>query len=202
MSGYTLTYRGSMSLNFTDGSMLRPDVLGQLPPKEVQARLGDAFEISGEPGETLTLRNAPPLHRLGERMNGGELIVEGDAGDYAGFQMRRGLIVVRGKAGASPGYRMSAGTIVVEHGPLDHPGLEMRRGTIVCLDDKHPTSLNAAFIETGRFHGGEITILRLLWQHLRQRGIPVDKAIDTAMFLLATGDRFELNKGELWLRLP
>ncbi len=243
MSGYTLTYR--RDAKSIDGAVVRPDVLGALSLDEMQQRVGIAFEITGQPGDTLTLRHAPPLHRLGALMSRGTLIVEGDAGDdlgasmtgglihvrgsaghrvggpdftsprgmtggeivieqnagdYAGFRMRRGLLVVQGGAGASPGYRMSAGTLVVGRGPLDHPGLEMRRGTIVCLDNKQPTRLNEAFVEDSRFSAAETVALRLLFARLRQLGVPIDNATDNATFLLASGDRFELNKGELWLR--
>ena len=42
--------------------------------------------------------------------------------------------------------------------------------------------------------------LRLLWRRLRALRFAIDGGLDDATFLLASGDRFELNKGELWLR--
>jgi formylmethanofuran dehydrogenase subunit C len=70
-------------------------------------------------------------------MRGGELRVEGDAGDWAGAGMRGGTLVVRGSAGAQlggvhPGERagMRGGEIVVHGDAGAHAGAGLRRGLI------------------------------------------------------------------------
>ena len=137
-------------------------------------------------------------------MTGGTIVVHRDAGDFAGHRMRRGLIAIAGRAGKSPGYRALAGTVVVGRGALDHPGLEMRRGTILALDRAAapPESpLPANFVPDGVFAVEAMTVLRLLFQRLRWLRVDVgDAAAMRSKYLLASGDRFELGKGELWLR--
>ncbi len=102
--------------------------------------------------------------RIGQEMDGGELVIEGsvgfhagagmrsgkliirnDAGDWLGAHMRGGLIVVEGNAGHSIGaaYRgktrgMNGGTILVHGNAGQMVGAKMRRGIIAvagyCLD--------------------------------------------------------------------
>lgn len=198
MSGLTLTYKSE--------SASLPIPVDKLLPGVDASSLADLFDIDGQSGEKLTLRNCPPLDRLGTGMTEGELIVEGDvgrelgahmrggvihvtgdAGDHVGLRMRRGTIIVDGCAGAAPGFRMVAGTMVIGRGPYDHPGLEMRRGTIVCLDTKHQVSENAAFACAGEYEQAAMPVLRLIAGRVRH-----------PHWRLLTGDRFELNKGEVW----
>lgn len=257
MSGYTLTYKGDLAPALTNGSAIRPDTLGVLDATALAnfaigrgrrpLRVGDAFAIDGEPGESLTVCGVPPLDQLGARMENGCLIVDADAGDdlgasmrgglihvrgraghrvggpvpgsdrgmtsgqisiergagaYLGLRMRGGLICVGGPCGASPGYRMMAGTIVLACGPVDHPGLEMRRGTIICLDAVHDVSIGANFGEDGRFDAAQMTALHLIAVQLGALNIGGGEALRRGSFCLLSGDRFELNKGEVWLRLP
>jgi formylmethanofuran dehydrogenase subunit C len=74
---------------------------------------------------------------VGARMAGGELLVEGDVGDWAGAEMRGGRLVVRGSAGrrlggAHPGARagMRGGEIVVHGDAGEEAGAGLRRGLI------------------------------------------------------------------------
>ena len=253
MSGYVLTFREDFPLLPSDGSALRPDVLGGLEPAALAAvplpvgrtrpPLRDLVAISGGPGDTLTLRGAPPLPRLAAGMQGGTLVIEGDAGDdlgasmagglirvggrvgdrvggpdhartrgmtggeivvagaagaCAGFRMRRGLIAIGGPCGPSPGYRMLAGTIVLAAGHPDHPGLGMRRGTILCLGEGRPAPTGEAFAEEGRFAAAHQPVVRLILARLRRLGFRVDASRWTGSFRLYSGDRFELNRGEVW----
>ncbi len=70
-------------------------------------------------------------------MSGGEIFVDGDAGDWVGGEMHGGLIHVRGRAGHLVGaaYRgsargMTGGTILI-HGPVGNEiGHSMRRGLL------------------------------------------------------------------------
>ncbi len=179
MSGYTLTYRQGSP----DAAALRPGVDPATPD--------DMFDAEGEACDRLTLRNLPPMNDLGAEMDGGLLVIDGDAGDHVGRSMRRGVILVRGRAGACPGFRMGAGTIVIERGPYDHPGLEMRRGTIICLDALQPLQSNGALTEEGEFELSAVSTLALILRN-------IGGDITHERWRLFSGDRFELNKGEIW----
>ena len=54
-----------------------------------------------------------PLAGEVEGMNGGMVVVRGDAGERAGDRMRRGMLIVEGDAGEAAGSRMLAGTLIV-----------------------------------------------------------------------------------------
>ncbi len=70
-------------------------------------------------------------------MNGGQLTVDGNVGDYAGCEMRGGLLVIAGNAGhlagaAYPGSKkgMTDGTILINGTVGCHAGASMRRGIL------------------------------------------------------------------------
>lgn len=240
MSGYTLTYKHHAPPGLTDGAILRPDVLGGLDRKSLERAVGEHFDVAGEQGHCLTVRNPPALSRLGAQMQrgtlivegdggadlgasmagglirvtgsagdrvggpdrdgdrgmtGGEIVVQGDGGDYVGLRQRAGLIVIGGKAGRSPGYRMAAGTIVVGRGPLDHPGLEMRRGTLICIDRQAQMTLGPGFAQNGTFD--QLQAVRLVLRRVGELGVTIENAAMDGRFNHYSGDRFELNKGEL-----
>lgn len=152
--GYTLTLKPGAT--WTDAPMLRPDVLGMLSREEIEAKLGDAFDVQGECGDTLSLRGLGALHGFGAHMKHGTLIIHGHAGDDLGAAMTGGTIHVHGDAGDRVGgpcmglydehvddetkqrrakknqlrQGMTGGCIVV-HGDAGHAaGLRMRRGMI------------------------------------------------------------------------
>jgi formylmethanofuran dehydrogenase subunit C len=123
----------------------------------VQARLGDFFEVSGEADGTVRLagdcsrikyvgkgmtegrievEGDAGMH-LGAEMRGGEIHVRGNVGDWAGAEMRGGLLRVQGNAGHLLGaaYRgspkgMRGGTILVTGSVGNEAGCAMRRGLI------------------------------------------------------------------------
>jgi formylmethanofuran dehydrogenase subunit C len=106
-------------------------------------RLGDAFDLSGDPGSELEIRNScDQLDRLGAGMAGGRLIVKGDAGAFLGAGLTGGSIVLQGNAGAWVGTGMTGGLIQVSGNvgdfvaaaiPGDHQG--MKGGAIVVGGD-------------------------------------------------------------------
>lgn len=131
----------------TDGSMLRPDCLGALNIDALAATtvsagrrkkaLGDLFDIEGQAGSRLTIRAAPPWHRVGAAIASGQLIIDGDVGDLLGASMTGGQIHVRGSAGGCAGgpdrgatRGMTGGEILVEGDAGDYVGLKMQRGLI------------------------------------------------------------------------
>lgn len=182
MSGYILTCKAPDAVAAMDGALFTPDL-------DVDS-FTEWFDIEQSNEDSLTLRNLPPLDNLGARMTGGKLIIDGDAGAQLGYRMRRGVIHVTGSAGPRPGYRMRAGTIVIARGPYDHPGLEMRRGTIVCLDPAASLDTGPAFAKDGTFDAAAAPATSLVMRSL--------SATAPARWNLYSGDRFEMNRGELW----
>jgi formylmethanofuran dehydrogenase subunit C len=202
MSGLTLTYKDSPDSLPVNVDRLLPGLDPDL--------FTEQFIIECSPENRLTLRNLPVVDGLGAHMSDGELVIEGDVGcelgaqmrggiirvmgncgDRAGMRMRRGMITIAGSAGATPGFRMTAGTIVIGRGPYDHPGLEMRRGTIICLDGECGVGENGAFALAGEYELAAMPALSLI---ARSGGFDVKHN----RWRLLTGDRFELNKGEVW----
>ena len=175
---------------------------------------GGELRIRGKVGDDLGTSMSGGLihvhggagHRVGgpaadanKGMTGGEIVIDGDAGNYVGMRMRRGMIIVKGHAGASPGYRMIAGTIVLCLGPVDHPGLEMRRGTIMCTNPGADVTLGVNFsrdrvLELSSMTFGLVMVRRL--RDLCVLGSDRPNAYDRVR--IWTGDRCELNKGEVW----
>lgn len=120
--------------------------------------LGEAFDISGTPGETLNIEGSgATLDFVGaglcsgtlkvsgnvgpyaaRKMTGGRLEIAGNCGNYLGAGMTGGIVHVAGDAGDNiggvlPGDRfgMAGGTIVVSGNTGARVGDKMRRGTII-----------------------------------------------------------------------
>lgn len=167
MSGLTLRLKAAAHerLNL---SGITPGKLANLSRHEIanlptgmgkgQLTLGDAFDISGEPGDTITIDGSSAALDFvggslcsgtirvqgdvgayaGRKMTGGKLEIHGNAGNYLGSAMTGGLIHVTGNAGDSLGavltgerFGMAGGTIVVEANIGARAGDKMRRGTVV-----------------------------------------------------------------------
>ncbi|MBI1336988.1 MAG: formylmethanofuran dehydrogenase subunit C [Phycisphaera sp.] len=152
MNGYTLTWKSTHSPSPGDGAFLRPDILTGLVPNQLSqypvrvgrhtVGLGQLFDITGKPGDTLHVKAMPPLPMIGREMASGTLVIEGNAGDDLGASMKGGLIAVIGHArhrvgGPSPTQNrgMTGGEIVIHGNAGDHAGTRMRRGLIVIGGD-------------------------------------------------------------------
>jgi formylmethanofuran--tetrahydromethanopterin N-formyltransferase len=153
--GYTLTWRGKLAP--IDGGFLRPDLLGGLDIDALrntvvrigkrEAKLAEQFNIAGSPGDTLTVRNLPPLDGIGAGMRGGTLVIEGDAGNDLGASMKGGVIRVTGSAGDRVGgpavgsdRGMTGGEIFIDGSAGRHVGYYMRRGLIAVRGDAGPSA--------------------------------------------------------------
>lgn len=86
--------------------------------------LGDAFDISGTPGEDLTIEGATDaqIDFLGAELDGGTIRLIGNAGSYVGRKMTGGKIEIRGNAGDYLASRMTGGMIHVAGNAGDHLG--------------------------------------------------------------------------------
>jgi formylmethanofuran dehydrogenase subunit C len=146
MTGLVLTLRDGLAPG-------RIDCAGLLPQRDLAGAtvvfgnrrlpLGEVFAIDGTPGDRLALRGTTArCDRIGEAMDGGTLVVEGDAGFYAGRGMKAGLLHIEGSAGdflaaAHPGTRrgMSGGVVRVDGSAGDRAGEFIRRGIVLVGGD-------------------------------------------------------------------
>jgi formylmethanofuran dehydrogenase subunit C len=160
---------------------------------------GDAGDWAGAEmrGGRLVVRGSAGL-RLGGAyagsragMRGGEIIVLGDAGDEAAAVLRRGVVAVAGRIGDAAALDARAGTLVAL-GPLGaHPGAGMRRASIVAMT---PPELLPTYARASTYRP---SFLRLLLRRLRELGLPVSDAQIEGRYTRWSGDRLDLNRGEI-----
>lgn len=82
-------------------------------------------------GNPLILKNAGHIHGLAAGLKHGEVIIEGNTGDYLGVLNDGATILVRGSTGKYLGDNMTQGTIIVD-GDTDYgPGQYCYGGTIL-----------------------------------------------------------------------
>ncbi len=107
-----------------DLSPLTPSRLKNLKPKEIEAlaigttreklTVGDAFKIKGNDASALRFVGTDArCDKIGAALDGGEIVVEGDAGVYLGAGMKGGKIEVKGNAGVLAGASMARGSIAI-----------------------------------------------------------------------------------------
>lgn len=98
---------------------------------------GEVFEVSvDESTEALkiTFKNTSTQHAyIGFGMATGQLIVEGDAGDFLGAQIQNGILICKGNAGARAGDRMRRGMLLIEGNVGDYCASDMMAGTLGVL---------------------------------------------------------------------
>ncbi len=151
-----------------DCSALMPDALRGKTGEEIQhialpmgnttVPVGDIFRVSGGDSECITFSGETnKLDRIGAQMSGGEIVIDGDGGDYLGVGMKGGSLRIVGSAGifaacemrggalhiagdcgdflggALPGNRrgMFGGTVIVRGNLAARGGDQMRRGVIL-----------------------------------------------------------------------
>ena len=156
------------TLQRVDVSPLTPDNLNGKSLPDIAAielqtgnrkiRVDELFAISGEDASTIVIKQASnKLDYLGKGNGSGEIIVEGDAGAYLGFQLKGGVIKVSGNVdayaacelrngeinidgnagdflgAALPGNKkgMQGGVVIVKGNAGDRVGDHMRRGAIL-----------------------------------------------------------------------
>lgn len=148
MSALTLKCKVEPS-SAVDVSSLKPSALAGKSRREI-ARLplpgwnqtfevGELFSLRGDDLNRVVIDGANGRFiRAGAGLDGGELTIAGEAGDYVGEAMRGGSITVRGNAGAFLGAGMAAGQIEVSGNTGGFAGSGragelhgMRGGTIV-----------------------------------------------------------------------
>jgi formylmethanofuran dehydrogenase subunit C len=116
-----------------DLSSLVPSRLDGLNRKQIEAlsvsttreaiTVGDAFKVKGKDAQRLHFTKTDDrCDKIGAKLSGGEIVVDGDAGMLLGAQMKRGKISVHGSAGVSVGASMTGGEISVRRDVGDQAG--------------------------------------------------------------------------------
>lgn len=174
MSALRLKFRSGVPGRI-DVSNLRPSRVAGLSLLDV-ARLplgsdghvlGDVFQVLGASGDTIVIEGgSAAMDFAGAGLDGGTLVIEGDAGAYAGKDMKAGRIEIKGNAGpylasgmsgglvtvdgsaaenvgglaAGAKYGMTGGTVVVAGDIGARAGDRMRRGTIIAKGKAGPAA--------------------------------------------------------------
>ena len=123
MSALTFRLRAVPPVS-VDASVLSPHRLTGLTRAQIEAlqmalgnrsvSVADLFEVSGDDAQHVIVESANErLTHLGAGLQGGTLVVEGDAGAYLGLGMSAGRIGVSGNAGIFAGCEMGGGSIEI-----------------------------------------------------------------------------------------
>ncbi|MDE2371042.1 MAG: formylmethanofuran dehydrogenase subunit C [Burkholderiales bacterium] len=123
MSGWTLHGRGTPALRI-DLRGLTPHALAALTAAEIErlplgygnslVPLAEFFRVEPRADDDLAFAaDLARCDRVGWKMDGGRLIVEGGAGDYAGACMSAGEIVIRGSVRDLAACEMSGGLLTI-----------------------------------------------------------------------------------------
>jgi formylmethanofuran dehydrogenase subunit C len=136
MSGFTFRLKAPATERL-DLSGITPAKLAKLSSHDIASlkvgmnrnalTLGDAFDISGSAGDTITFEgpidgHGAGLDYVGAGLDGGTLRIIGNVGPYAGRKMTGGRIEIRGNAGNSLASGMTGGMIHVSGNAGDNLG--------------------------------------------------------------------------------
>jgi glutamate synthase domain-containing protein 3 len=106
----------------------------------VDAKKGTLRSVNSELREKLIegaveVRNAKQIHGLAAGLTAGQVVIEGDAGDYVGALNAGARVHIRGNAGRYLADNMTAGEVLVDGGAGDGAGPYCYGGTIVIRGD-------------------------------------------------------------------
>jgi len=179
----------SLGAGMSGGSIV---VYGTAGAYAATGMLGGRIHIYGSTGDFLAA--ARPGERHG--MQGGLVLVDGDAGDRVGDRMRRGMVLIEGNAGDYCASRMVAGTIAVWGTVGKLPGLGMRRGTL--LLQQASSALPPTFNDCGEYPLNFLTLLVRSWRTLRSKysNLP-DSGLRVRKYM---GDVANGGRGEILVR--
>ena len=126
MSGWRLTLLAPPTLR-ADLRGLVPSRLGAMTQGEIEhlriahgaglLALGELFRVeahAADDGLVFAGAGLARCDRIGWRLDGGRIVVEGDAGDYAGALMHAGEMRVHGSTGALAACEMAGGELIVD----------------------------------------------------------------------------------------
>jgi formylmethanofuran dehydrogenase subunit C len=121
-----------------------------------RTELGELFAVDGEHASRVVVAGSTgSMDGLGSGMEGGELVIDGDAGDDAGMAMSGGVLRIHGDAGdrvgsAAPGASkgMTGGELIVRGAVGAGAGTRVRRGLIVVGGDTGPDAARSMIAGT------------------------------------------------------
>lgn len=152
MSALVLTLRdGARSPIPVEADAIAPDRLRSMERAAIERLmlqhgnrtlpLAELFTVRGSPSDEVRVEgDLAGVKGLGSGMEGGRLIIDGDAGMHVGAQMRGGSIEVRGSAGDWAGAEMSGGLLRVRGHAGNRAGSAYRgskfgmRGGVILID--------------------------------------------------------------------
>lgn len=140
MSALILTLKPSIT-HSVDCRAITPDTLLGKPLAEIKAirlsaqlTVADVFEVSGETASHIVFKQARAvLHHIGYQMKIGQIIIEGDAGDFIGAAMQGGVLICKGNVGERAGDVMRRGMLLIEGNAGDYCASSMKAGTLGVL---------------------------------------------------------------------
>ena len=97
-------------------SLLSAGEIAQLPVWHSgrRAPLGEFFDVEGgHAADVLIQGSVAHVHGIAAGMSGGDMLIDGDAGDGVAADMRGGKVEVRGAAGHEAGAGMSGGALLI-----------------------------------------------------------------------------------------
>jgi formylmethanofuran dehydrogenase subunit C len=123
MNALTFTLKTPLARD-VDLSPLTPSRLAGLKVPEIaaltlhsgreQVQVASLFQIEGnDPSQIIIKQSSRQLHHIGQEMESGQIVVEGDAGDFLGNGMQDGSIRVIGNAGDYAANGMQGGRVTV-----------------------------------------------------------------------------------------
>ncbi|HEY0906708.1 MAG TPA: formylmethanofuran dehydrogenase subunit C [Methylophilus sp.] len=106
-------------------------------PLAANLTVADVFDVSLEAAISdahITFKHTTAAHQyIGFGMTAGQLVVEGDAGDFLGAQLQNGVLICKGNTGARAGDRMRRGLLLIEGDAGDYCAADMLAGTLGVL---------------------------------------------------------------------
>lgn len=124
-----------------EAEKIKPDVFAEKSLEELKSltmyegnrkcRLEELFhieeeELEGDNVEIVLEGDFRKVWRIGEGMNFGEIVINGNCGHFTGYRMKGGKITIKGNAGSWLGGEMKGGTIEVFGDAGDHVGAVLR----------------------------------------------------------------------------
>ena len=119
-----LTFKDAAPTDIVNMSSVTPDLLTQdleavrkttVGVGAQTSALGDLFDVAESDADRLLIRNADQrLSHVGAALRDGEIVVEGDCGDYAAHAMSGGVLRVTGNVGDCAAARMTGGRAVID----------------------------------------------------------------------------------------
>ncbi len=140
MSALILTLKPGID-HAVDCRVLTPDTLAGKTLDAIKAirlssklTVADVFDVSGEAVSQLVFNQArEQLHYVGYQMKTGQIIIEGDAGDFIGAAMHGGVLICKGNVGERAGDTMRRGILLIEGNTGDYCASSMKAGTLGVL---------------------------------------------------------------------